>query len=588
MKRSKTQLLRSLAAAMLFGAGLASCSQDDMPQAGGTPLPEGEYPLTLTARVDGMNTRATGKDAWTEGDEIGVRIGSDGATGCYQLKSDGSVKNALTPVYWQNTSSATVTAWYPYIAQTNVPISNQKDGFAAFDYLTATAEGQTYGSTVSLSFKHQMAKVSYTLQKGDGITDEELRGATVQIAGYTKASFSEGKLTGTADGWITPTTTDCEALLVPQDMTDRQFIKVTIGEGVSMREFFYTPTGEAGKLQTGCHNTYTITVKKDGIKVAGISASWNDNVNEGSAEEAIFRVYLPDGHGQTLDFSNNVTEQAGYLEVQGSQFTISCTVTDKNRMKGFPIDKGIGKMERAMSDNGYTFTYTLRSDLRLTYGDYIQVGDYYYSDGTWRPDYTSAKTCIGIVFHGGPGEGDDVSNYDDKLTAIHGYVVALKDAHDQAGAWGIRQRTERNLPSESSYTPKYNGYANTAAIREVTEYTTTDISKPRENGQYWAFKVASSYSATAPSGSSGWYLPSIGQLADIYNLPDRAGLFTGADGTDFISGTNDGRYWSSTQMNGYDAWYYQFNGKGAEAYAKSNDGGGNYLKPSYVRAVLTF
>ena len=161
-----------------------------------------------------------------------------------------------------------------------------------------------------------------------------------------------------------------------------------------MREFFYTPTGEAGKLQTGCHNTYTITVKKDGIKVACISASWNDNVNEGSAEEAIFRVYLPDEHGQTLDFSDNVTEQAGYLKVKGNQFTISYTVTDLNRMKGFPIDKGIGKMERAMSDNGYTFTYTLRSDLRLTYGDYIQVGDYYYSDGTWRPDYTRDRKSV--------------------------------------------------------------------------------------------------------------------------------------------------------------------------------------------------
>lgn len=39
-----------------------------------------------------------------------------------------------------------------------------------------------------------------------------------------------------------------------------------------------------------------------------------------------------------------------------------------------------------------------------------------------------------------------------------------------AGAWGIRLHTESQLPSESSYTPKYNGYANTAAIRTVAEY----------------------------------------------------------------------------------------------------------------------
>lgn len=256
-------------------------------------------------------------------------------------------------------------------------------------------------------------------------------------------------------------------------------------------------------------------------------------------------------------------------------------------MKGFPIAEGIGKMERKMGVNGYTFTYTLRSDVRLTYDDYVQAGDYYYSDGTWRPDYTGDKTCIGIVFKSGAEEGDDISAYGNKLAAIRGYVVALADAHSEAGAWGIRLRTESNLPSESSYTSKYNGYANTAAIRKVTEYATTDTSKPTENSQYWAFKVASEYSATVPLGSSGWYLPSIGQLADIYNLPDRAELFAGANGTDFVSETNDGRYWSSTQKNGYDAWYYRFNGSGADAFAKSNDGG-NYLNPSYVRAVLTF
>lgn len=581
MKRSKTQWLRSLAAAMLLGTAFASCSQDDMPQAGGTPLPEGEYPLTLTARVDGMNTRATGKDKWADGDEIGVRIGTDGATGRYKLNEEGKVKEVPTPVYWQSTAPATVTAWYPYDAQPNVDISDQSEGFAEIDFLTATALEQSYKSPVSLEFKHQMAKVSYTLQAGDGITDENLKGAAVQIAGYTKASFSKGELTGAGDGWITPAS-DREALLVPQDMTDRPFIKVSINGN----DFTYTPSTEtAGNLQAGSHTTYTITVKKDRIEVTGISASWNDKVNEGAAEEAIFRVYLPEQHGQTLQFSDNVETKDGYLEVKGNSFTISYAVTDENRMKGFPIDKGIGKMERTMSGNSYTFTCTLRSDLRLTYGDYAQGGDYYYFDGTWRPDYTSAKTCIGIVFKVGAGDGDAASNYDNKLTAIHGYVVALKDAHDQAGAWGIRKRSESNLPNESSYTPKYNGYANTVAIRMVTEYALTNVDQPTADNQYWAFKVASEYNVTAPSGSSGWYLPSIGQLADIYNLPDRAGLFTGANGADFISGTNDGRYWSSTQRNNLDAWYYRFNGSGPESNAKSDT---QYLRASYVRAVLTF
>lgn len=376
---------------MLLGAGLASCSQDDMPQAGGTPLPEGEYPLTLTARVDGMNTRATGKDAWADGDEIGVRIGTDDATGCYELNSDGSVKEALTPVYWQSTASATVTAWYPCEAQNNVNIFDQSKGFANYDFLTATAEDQTYGTTVSLSFKHQMAKVSYTLVKGDNITDEDLEGATVILMGHPTATFVNGVLSP-ADPANNGEITSCyesdsktgAALLVPQNMTGQPFIKVRING----KDFTYTPSDEnAGNLQAGCDNTYNITVKKDRIEVTGISGSWNDDITEGSAGEPVFRVYLPGGHGQTLTFSENVEEKADYLEVEGNSFSISYAVTEQNRNKGFLIANGEGEMKRTMNGETYTFTYTLRSDLQLTYGDYVQAGDYYYSDGTLRPDF---------------------------------------------------------------------------------------------------------------------------------------------------------------------------------------------------------
>jgi len=101
----QNHLLRNIAAALLLCASAASCSQDDMPQTGGTPLPDGEYLLAFTASVDGMAPRSTGKDGWAEGDKIGVRIGADGATGCYELNHEnGTVKEVHTPVYWQNTA----------------------------------------------------------------------------------------------------------------------------------------------------------------------------------------------------------------------------------------------------------------------------------------------------------------------------------------------------------------------------------------------------------------------------------------------------------------------------------------------------
>lgn len=237
---------------LLLACGLlAACDKEDMTHTEGTPLPEGKYPLVLTASVGEMQTRSAGKDEWTDNDPIGVRIGDAGAkVGKYLVSQDGSTRPADDgeALYWQNTDPATITAWYPYKAKNDVDISDQKAGYTNFDYLTAIAENKSYENKgIELQFKHQMAKVVYTLNQGEGITQEELNNAKVSIAGYTKASFIGGELTGNADGWITPATGG-EALLVPQDMTDRQFIKVTIGKDASMRDFFYVPTGDAGNL----------------------------------------------------------------------------------------------------------------------------------------------------------------------------------------------------------------------------------------------------------------------------------------------------------------------------------------------------
>lgn len=50
---------------MLICGVLASCSSEDESTA---PLPDGKYPLQLTAEVAQPQTRAGGKDAWTGGE----------------------------------------------------------------------------------------------------------------------------------------------------------------------------------------------------------------------------------------------------------------------------------------------------------------------------------------------------------------------------------------------------------------------------------------------------------------------------------------------------------------------------------------
>ena len=504
MKRSKTQLLRSLAAMMLLSAGLASCSQDDMPQTGGTPLPEGEYPLTLTASVDGMNTRATGKDAWVDGDMIGVRIGTDDATGCYELNSDGSMKNVITPVYWQSTAPTTVTAWYPYEGKKSVDISDQSKGFVNIDFLTATAPEQNYQSSVSLKFEHQMAKVSYTLKKGDGITDEDLRGAVVQIAGYTKASFSEGILTGMVDGWITPASNN-DVLLVPQDMTGRPFIKVSINGN----NFIYTPGEGAANLQSGTHYIYTITVKKDGVEVnCQQGVEWTDNETS-DTQSPVFHIKTIDGIELEAGDGCILSEGDGFKQLSGGN-VLKVKIPMGLKIP-FPQGRYTIDTYEYKDEFSYTCQLKLRSDITFTSiseTQQLQVGDFYYADGTCLDKLLMNLPCIGIVFRVGAGDADGISAYGDKLTAIQGYAVAL---HDVA-RFGIKWSENTENCGTSTSTTDYKGYENTQKIQQVSNYSET------EYPICWKVAHFGDTDTQAPSGSSGWYLPAAAQMTDVVNL----------------------------------------------------------------------
>lgn len=549
-------------AAVLLCAGLASCSQDDIPgNPQGEPLPGGEYPLMLTASVDGIRSRAAGKDAWTDDDEIGVRIGEDGATGRYKLNADGTVKEAVTPVYWKNSASATVKAWYPYADKKGVYINNQSKGYAAYDFLTATAENQSYRTPATLVFKHQMAKVKYILQAGFGITEDELATASVQIRGYYRASFIQGTLTpyNATYEWYTPyatSSTEGEALLVPQNMAGKQFIRVKINN----QYFYYTPKAEenAGNLVAGTVYTYTITVSAYGIEVKEVTGgTWSD----GGSEAAGILV---------AEYAAGDLKPGDYLYSDGTT-----------------------------SDGG----------LRARYSNGIMRWE------AAKPTPLTDKTVSGIVFWT-PSETDLTDTgrktpaklTDDKIMTAafpectKGLAVALKDVSLTCTWQGsvmnyacesvaeTFQNTAHFAPenkqdfcsiaSGTGETDDINrilGYQNTQVLLAYNDYkTNTDY---RVNPVYYI----SSFTAAnpAPEGSTGWFLPSAKEwhilcYGDVDNVGAvSATAITGtrylvesslsaAEGTLFVGGGVNPLYWTSTEAetganNGYYAFYMNLN-----------------------------
>lgn len=608
---------------------LAGCSQSDLPDT--DRLPDGLYPITLTAAVEGQTvTRATVDNTWAGTEEVALQVG--GEVKKYTVATDGVMTVEGGVQYWTN-KTMTVQAWhspqgYSAIRPASFTVkadqnTNSGAGYQQSDMLY-TSQSITYNATTlpQLTFKHLPVKVVVNLSNGDGVTETDVQNATVT---FINQALTSGAITyddaagaaapvsvaqAAAGNVLTPKVSasatsgyqkTVEALLVPQQMQGRQFVKIMVGSGAAARTYYYVPKDNAANLEHGNQYTYYITVKKEKLEVtASSSVSWTDDATSGDAAEAVFHVTMPDSHGQTLTLSTNATSSGNGYNVTGSSFTISYTVASGDELKGFPAVKGLCDVKRTYTTNSgtttYTFTYSnIRSDLWLSYTEYAEVGDFYYNDGTWLAVKDDSKNCIGIVFKRGVDEKDAVSNYmgvSFQSNTIHGYVVALTDAVSGECSWGKRSDAPLNNISDAN-NADYNGYGNTKKMIDTYQSDTNWDT-------YAAFKAIVDYrtSTTAPTNSSNWYLPSLKQLADVYAVYQNAPGNVLYDRLNSISsdylfkeaavGQNDirGGYWTSTEYNGTDAWYVRFADSSGvkEAYSK----GENYIRNSFVRAILTF
>lgn len=188
----------------------------------------------------------------------------------------------------------------------------------------------------------------------------------------------------------------------------------------------------------------------------------------------------------------------------------------------------------------------------------LKMGDYLYSDGTTSdgglrklyPDGTvetateavapeAGKTVIGIVFHAGR-HTLDASDYTKPLTAggptlageVRGYAVALTHANN-----GISDRANwlKGPNDESGFSvgtsddeDDWNGYANCRAMHDYVTAHAGEGWEMRHFQAAWACETYGNRSMDydgnptsayewqaplkAPAGTSGWFLPSCGQL----------------------------------------------------------------------------
>lgn len=186
-------------------------------------------------------------------------------------------------------------------------------------------------------------------------------------------------------------------------------------------------------------------------------------------------------------------------------------------------------------------------ELKDTYS--VEIGDYYYSDGTLSHTLDTNKESMlaGRVF------STKTTKYEKEQGWTHGKIVALDNASSKFCNWGstdhdlLGNHINVNYNKEAKY--DCSGF----------QYTLNTDTLPKS---YGAFHQVFSYEVKIP-GTSGWYLPSVGEWVDIMENLAKTGVdenlkFDGVKaGASLLKSINltPGYYWTSLELNADKAWY---------------------------------
>ena len=243
----------------------------------------------------------------------------------------------------------------------------------------------------------------------------------------------------------------------------------------------------------------------------------------------------------------------------------------------------------------------------------LQVGDILYSDGSLSHQsqtlsLLSGKTPVAIVFMATTNANSPVTTTKDRQANAnwkHGYAMALKNVHSSGSTVGTY--TWANSESDISGIPNLSGSTWQTRSSDMDGYTYTNYLNSTDYPAGYAAKTTYASQVTAPSNTSGWFLPSTGQwyyiLVNLGGMSATPGFATGwgygsstaasnlnsklskvgSGNYDSFSKDND-TYWSSSEYSSGRAYYADFHVGGSMYFAFSD------LK-SYtrrVRPVLAF
>ena len=187
------------------------------------------------------------------------------------------------------------------------------------------------------------------------------------------------------------------------------------------------------------------------------------------------------------------------------------------------------------------------------------TGFYYYNDSEWTAVAGSGIHYAGELYGGGVVFWVD-------HTGQHGLIASMIDLSTSQQAWSNVTSTSIGSTAQSDWDGLSNsnaivgqsGHTNSAA-KFCLDYTNADYG----TGQY-----------------SDWYLPSLGELNDLWNNLKVVQKALDSDGNGATTALLKQRYWSSSEYSNNTAWYFSFGNGNSYFYNKS--------MTYFVRAVRAF
>ena len=492
--------------------------------------------VVFSASIGQVSRR--GDNSWTGGELIGMQVGESVKTYRISDAATGAMVTDDEPYTWIS-EEYQLHAWSP-LTDESISLTDQSDEEKMFACDLLECNATVNAKSVQLTFKHKMTRVWYELQQAADYTEEEKNNAIISYYGYANIKYTEGEIIkeGEPNAEISTRKIDNihgEAFLVPGEMWNKPLIKVVIGGDT----FIYTPkhtvaTDEerwTGVLKEGYNQRYYLKVSKKGIEVSMESSStgWDSETVDG-VTDGKYKAEIPNdlNNFQIIGVENGIITDAD------NSFTISYT---ENGNGGLLYE---GNCDVQRTTDGITHTYKfskIASDIKVSYtSEYLKVGKYYYSNGTFG-DESVKEGCetLGLVYKLGAStndyDTDIIDNYSGSgLNSITGYVVCIDSrviSIESGLGWkkddGTYNGTEFDSweNNEERYNANtFDGYKYTQEIAEKLQ--SSDI----EDFPLW--QTFKGLNLQTPENTSGWYIPSIEQIKEIVsaNISDKV-TFTG-------------------------------------------------------------